>query len=215
MKIKKRIFVFCLAAVIVILIFGLFMIKNSEKEYYTLSDIRNEYVHTDNSIVVNVGSEEITQRDLCIIKYLYYKEDCVDLAVRQKSVSILAEKDGFSLSPQEEYKEIKYVCSNYEKLNLPETEINNVFKEDLIENSLDLSLYYNYITHITIKINNGEFEFKDNKYSFKYNLINYINKQNDNEKLKTPYIVRVNLAEKLALDYIDYKIEEYGITTEY
>lgn len=85
----------------------------------------------------------------------------------------------------------------------------------MIENSLDLSLYYNYITHITIKINNGEFEFKDNKYSFKYNLINYINKQNDNEKLKTPYIVRVNLAEKLALDYIDYKIEEYGITTEY
>lgn len=53
------------------------------------------------------------------------------------------------------------------------------------------------------------------KNSFKYDLFNYLNKQNDEEKLKIPYTVRIKLAENLALDYIDYKIEEYEITTEY
>lgn len=215
MKIKKKTLVLGLTAFVIIFVSALFVVQNSENEFYTLSEIRNEYVNLDDSKVASVGGEEITQRDLCIIKYLYYKKDCVDLAVRQKSVSILAEKDGFSLSPQEEYQNKKYVCNNYEKLNLPENKINQAFKEDLIENSLNLSLYYEYITNIIIKINNGEFEYNDKKNSFKYDLFNYLNKQNDEEKLKIPYTVRIKLAENLALDYIDYKIEEYEITTEY
>lgn len=215
MKIKKKTFVLALTDFVIIFVSALFVVQNSKNEFYTLSEIRNEYVNLDDSKVASVGGEEITQRDLCIIKYLYYKKDCVDLAVRQKSVSILAEKDGFSLSPQEEYQNKKYVCNNYEKLNLPENKINQAFKEDLIENSLNLSLYYEYITHIMIKINNGEFEYNDKKYSFKYDLFNYLNKQNDEEKLKIPYTVRIKIAENLALDYIDYKIEEYDIKTEY
>lgn len=163
MKIKKKTFVLALTAFVIIFVSALFVVQNSENEFYTLSEIRNEYVNLDDSKVASVCGEEITQRDLCIIKYLYYKKDCVDLAVRQKSVSILAEKDGFSLSPQEEYQNKKYVCNNYEKLNLPENKINQAFKEDLIENSLNLSLYYEYITNIIIKINNGEFEYNDKK----------------------------------------------------
>lgn len=214
MKTKNRIFVLGLIAVAVILIITLLVVHYSENEYYTLSDIRNEYVSLDDKVIVNLSGEEITQKDLCIIKYLYYKKNCIDLAVRQKSVSILAKKDGFTLSPQEEYQDKKYVCNNYEKLNLPETEINKTFKVDLIENSLDLSIYYSYISNIIIQILDCKLECDDKLFNFKYGFFKYLNEQNENGKLKTPYFVRVNLAEKLAFDYIDYKIEKYEIFPE-
>lgn len=61
-----------------------FIIQNSSEEYYDLKEISAEYAEIDNTVVATIGNEEITNRDLCIIKYLYYKEDCIDIAVRQK-----------------------------------------------------------------------------------------------------------------------------------
>lgn len=151
-----------------------FIIQNSSEEYYDLKEISAEYAEIDNTVVATIGNEEITNRDLCIIKYLYYKEDCIDIAVRQKSVAVLAEIDGFALSPQEEYQEKKYVNN---KLNLTENVTNIAFKEDLIENTLELSISNKYETYIENKILDNEFSCENKFINFEYNMFKHLQKK--------------------------------------
>lgn len=212
MKIKNKVKILILFLIFTVIIFvSLFTVLINKEEHYDLRDINAEYAGLKNSVVATVDGNEITDRDLCIIKYLYGEKDCLEIAVKQKSVKILAEKDGFSLTSQDEYKEIKYACDNYDKLNLEENTVNTEFKNDLIENQIDLAVLYEYRLLIKKQINDGEFNCDIKSVNLKYNIFKSLN---EGDKYEIPFEIKWAIIDNIADDYINCEIRNLEIEYE-
>lgn len=204
-KVKKAVIILS------VLVFAVLLtVLNNQEEHYDLRDISIEYAELDNSVVAAVNGNEITDRDLCIIKYLYGEKDCLDTAVKQKSVSILAEQKGFYLTSQQEYKETEYAVNLYEKLNLDESEVNTDFKNDLIENQIDLSVLYAYRLSVKKEINNSEFSCDIKTVNFKYNLFKTVNEK----EINIPFEIKWAIIDDIASDYINHEISNFEVTYE-
>ncbi len=78
----------------------LFYVQDNSPEKYYLENIITEYNDLNESVVAKVNDEPITNKDLCLIKYSCHSQNSVKEAIRQKSIALLAEKDGFSLSQE-------------------------------------------------------------------------------------------------------------------
>lgn len=212
MKIKNKVKILLLFLIFAVIIFDLlFAVLINKEEHYDLRDINAEYAGLKNSVVATVDGNEITDRDLCIIKYLYGEKDCLDIAVKQKSVKVLAEKDGFYLTSQDEYKETKYACDNYSKLNLEENTVNTEFKNDLIENQIDLAVLYEYRLLIKKQINDGEFNCDIKSVNLKYNIFKSLN---EGDKYEIPFEIKWAIIDDIADDYIDWEIRNLEIEYE-
>lgn len=212
MKIKNKVKKTGLILIVAVIIFTLlFAVLNNKKDHYDLREINTEYAGLKNSVVVTVDGREITNRDLCIIKYLYGEKDCLDIAIKQKSVKALAEKDGFSLTSQDEYKEIKYACDKYDKLNLEENTTNKDFKNDLIENQIELAILYEYRLFIKKQINDSEFNCDIKTVNHKYNMFKSLN---EGDKYGIPFEIKWAIIDDIADDYIDWEIRNIEIKYE-
>lgn len=204
-KVKKAVIILS------VLVFAVLLtVLNNQEEHYDLRDISIEYAELDNSVVASVNGNEITDRDLCIIKYLYGEKDCLDTAVKQKSVSILAEQKGFYLTSQQEYKETEYAVNQYEKLNLDESEVNTDFKNDLIEHQIDLSVLYAYRLSVKKEINNSEFSCDIKAVNLKYNLFKTVNEK----EINIPFEIKWAIIDDIADDYINHEISNFEVTYE-
>ena len=71
---------------------------------YTLESIRYEYLNSDRKVVAAVNDVDITNKELCLIKYSSHTNKPLEKAIEQKAIVQLAEADSFSLSESEENK---------------------------------------------------------------------------------------------------------------
>ena len=129
---KKKIIVILAIISAICFITGILgIVHNTQSEKYTIENISSEYFQSDGSTIATVNDEDITNKDICLIKYSYHTKDALNQAIEQKAIIQLANDDGFSLSQSDIEKEINYIDEVYEKLNLPENEDNIAFREDL------------------------------------------------------------------------------------
>lgn len=211
---RKKIIVVSVIVIAICFLTGtLVMVYNTQTEKYTIENISSEYFQSDNSIIATVNDENITSKDICLIKYSYHTKDALNQAIEQKAIIQLANDDGFSLSQSDIEKEINYIDGVYEKLNLPENEDNIAFSEDLKRNHLEMATSIKYQSYIEKKISHQEFSCDNEAINEKYAKYKAIYKEwedggKENSKL---YDKIWSLREEIAQDYIDYRIDQFQI----
>ena len=186
-------------------------IRYSEK--YTIENISSEYFQSDGSTIATVNDENITSKDICLIKYSYHTKDALNQAIEQKAIIQLANDDGFSLNQSDLEKEINYIDGVCEKLDLPENEDNIAFKEDLKRNHLEMATSIKYQSYIEKQISHQEFSCDNEAINEKYEKYKVVYKEwedegKGNSKL---YEKMWSLREEIAQDYIDYRIDQLQI----
>lgn len=198
---------FCITTIILV------YVKNNSSEKYYLENIITEYNDLNESVVAKVNDEPITNKDLCLIKYSCRPQNPVKEAIRQKSIALLAEEDGFSLSQEKIDKEVKYIDKAYDKLNLPETEQNIAFKSDLRNNHLEMSTSISYETYIEKQILNQEFKTSNKKINKKYEKFKSLYKKwEDTDKKDSKLFKKIwLLMDEITEDYIDDRIKEFKV----
>ena len=141
LSMKRRIIIVVLVLLcFVSIILGVyFIVHNNSSDKYTLESIRYEYLNSDRKVVAAVNDVDITNKELCLIQYSSHTNKPLEKAIEQKAIVQLAEADSFSLSESEENKEIEYITTQYEKLNLPDNEENNAFCDALIKEHLEMT----------------------------------------------------------------------------
>lgn len=210
---KKIIVIFAIIIAICFLTGILGIVHNTQSEKYTIENISSEYFQSDGSTIVTVNDENITSKDVCLIKYSYHTKNALNQTIEQKAIIQLANDDGFSLSQSDIEKEINYINGVYEKLNLPENEDAVVFKEDLKKNHLEMVTSIKYQSYIEKQILHQEFSCDDKTINEKYEKYKAIYKEwkeSDKENSKLYNEIWV-LREEIAQDYIDYRIEQFQI----
>lgn len=186
-------------------------VKNTEE--YHLENIYKDYMELDEEVVATVNGEPITNKDLLIVKYLNRPRNVIKEAISQKSIIILAQSEGFSLSKSEIDNEVKYITEDYYRLNLPETEENIKFKNHLIRNYLEICTAIRYKGHIERQIMDNEFQTDNktiNKKCEKFTRL--FTKWENSDKPNSRLFRRIwLLADEIVEDYIDYRIKEFPI----
>lgn len=211
---KKKIIV--ISAIIIAICFLtviLGIVHNTQSEKYTIENISSEYFQSDGSTIATVNDENITSKDICLIKYSYHTKDALNQAIEQKAIIQLANDDGFSLNQSVLEKEINYIDGVCEKLNLPENEDNIAFKEDLKRNHLEMATSIKYQSYIEKQISHQEFSCDNEAINEKYEKYKVVYKEwedegKGNSKL---YEKMWSLREEIAQDYIDYRIDQLQI----
>ena len=194
MKRKIIIVVLVLLCFVSIILGVYFIVHNNSSDKYTLESIRYEYLNSDRKVVAAVNDVDITNKELCLIQYSSHTNKPLEKAIEQKAIVQLAEADSFSLSESEENKEIEYITTQYEKLNLPDNEENNAFCDALIKEHLEMTTSVKYQYHIQKQIMSIYKEWEDGG--------------KENSKL---YKKIWSLREEIAQDYIDYRIDQIQI----
>lgn len=210
---KKIIVIFAIIIAICFLTGILGVVHNTQSEKYTIENISSEYFQSDGSTIATVNDENITSKDICLIKYSYHTKDALNQAIEQKAIIQLANDDGFSLSQSDIEKEINYIDGVYEKLNLPENEDNIAFREDLKRNHLEMATSIKYQSYIEKKISHQEFSCDDeliNKEYEEYKTL-YNEWEAGGKESSKLYKQIWNLREKIAQEYIQKRIEQLQI----
>lgn len=215
MKKKTKIIIVTTVLIFIFVIISGIIIyeKSNSPEQYYLENIIEEYSSLDEKVVAKVNDEPITNKDLCLIKYSCRPQNPVKEAIRQKSIALLAEEDGFSLSQEKIDKEVKYIDKAYDKLNLPETEQNIAFKSDLRNNHLEMSTSISYEAYIEKQILDQEFETSNKKINKKYEKFKSLYKKwEDTDKKDSKLFKKIwLLIDEIAQDYIEYRTKEFQI----
>lgn len=213
---KKKIKIIILTIIVIlscITTIILIYVKNNSPEKYYLENIITEYADLNESVVAKVNDEPITNKDLCLIKYSFHTQNPIKEAIEQKAIAHLANEDGFALSQEEIDKEIKYIDKAYDNLNLPDTKQNIVFKSDLRNNHLEMSISVNYEAYIKKQILNQEFETSNKEINKKYEKFKSLYKKwEDSDKKDSKLFKKIwLLMDEITEDYIDYRIKEIKI----
>lgn len=211
MKNKKSVII-ATALIAVCLFVGILIIHNTQsKNEYTLESIHNEYVQADNSIVATVNGADITSNQVCLVKYSYHTNNAVDKAIEQTAIVQLAKQSGFSLNKSDLDKETKYIESAYESLNLPNSEDNLKFKEELKRNHLEMATSIKFQEQIKTQISEQNFSCDNEKINKKYDKYKkvYNEWENGGKESKRLYNKAWSLRDDIAQDYIDYMIKQF------
>ena len=211
MKNKKSVII-ATALTAVCLFAGILIIHNTQsKNEYTLESIHNEYVQSDNSIVATVNGADITSKQVCLVKYSYHTNNAVDKAIEQTAIVQLAKQNGFSLNKSDLDKETKYIESAYESLNLPNSEDNLKFKEELKRNHLEMATSIKFQEEIKAQISEQRFSCDNEKINKKYDKFKeiYNEWENGGKESKRLYNKAWSLRENIAQDYIDCMIKQF------
>lgn len=215
MKDKKKIIVFSIITVILLCAGSVILIAASDDtaENYTLEFIYEEYLSADGSVIATVNGEAVTNKDLCIIKYLYHPSNALNQAIEQKAIAELAKSDGFSLDGAEAAKELSYIDERYETLNLPENEQNNEFKEALRINYTELVISKGYEAYIETQILRQEFSCDNKRINKKYEKYKsmYAKWENGDKADFKLYAKIWDLRETIAQDYIKYESKQIQV----
>lgn len=189
------------------------IMNNRQSEKYTIENIKQEYFILDNSVVATINDQNITNKDICLIKYLYHTKDALNQTIEQKSIVQLSNDDGFSLSESELEKESDYIDKVYEKLNLPSNEENIAFRDDLKRNHLEMVTSIKYQSYIEKQITNQEFNCNNKTIKEKYEKFKslYIEWENGGKENSKLYKKIWSLREEIAENYIQYRIKELDI----
>lgn len=212
---KKRTIIFLTITTLICVIFGILIIVHNTHtdKRYQIENISNEYFQSDDAVVATVNDNNITNREVSLVKYSYHTKNALDKAIEQKAIIQLANDDGFSLSQSDIEKEINYIDGVYEKLNLPENEDNIAFREDLKRNHLEMATSIKYQSYIEKKISHQEFCCDDeliNKEYEEYKTL-YNEWETDGKESSKLYKQIWNLREKIAQEYIQKRIEQLQI----
>lgn len=212
---KKRTIIFLAITTLIFVIFGILIIVHNTHtdKRYQIENISNEYFQSDDTVVATVNDNNITNREVSLVKYSYHTKDALNQAIEQKAIIQLANDDGFSLSQSDIEKEINYIDGVYEKLNLPENEDNIAFREDLKRNHLEMATSIKYQSYIEKKISHQEFCCDDeliNKEYEEYKTL-YNEWEAGGKKSSKLYKQIRNLREKIAQEYIQKRIEQLQI----
>lgn len=211
MKNKKSVII-ATALIAVCLFAGILIIHNTQsKNEYTLESIHNEYAQVDNSIVATVNGADITSKQVCLVKYSYHTNNAVNKAIEQTAIVQLAKQSGFSLNKSDLDKETKYIESAYESLNLPNSEDNLKFKEELKRNHLEMATSIKFQEQIKTQISEQSFSCDNEKINKKYDKYKkvYNEWENGGKESKRLYNKAWSLREDIAQDYIDYMIKQF------
>lgn len=210
---KKIIVIFAIIIAICFLTGILGVVHNTQSEKYTIENISSEYFQSDGSTIATVNDENITSKDICLIKYSYHTKDALNQAIEQKAIIQLANDDGFSLSQSDIEKEINYIDGVYEKLNLPENEDNIAFREDLKRNHLEMATSIKYQSYIEKQISHQEFSCDNEAINEKYEKYKVVYKEWEDEGKENSKLYKKmwSLREEIAQDYIDYRIDQFQI----
>lgn len=211
MKNKKSVII-ATALIAVCLFAGILIIHNTQsKNEYTLESTHNEYAQVDNSIVATVNGADITSKQVCLVKYSYHTNNAVDKAIEQTAIVQLAKQSGFSLNKSDLDKETKYIESAYESLNLPNSEDNLKFKEELKRNHLEMATSIKFQEQIRTQISEQSFSCDNEKINKKYDKYKnvYNEWENGGKESKRLYNKAWSLREDIAQDYIDYMIKQF------
>lgn len=218
MKNKKRktviITLFSLFCLCGIIFTAIIASHNNQTDKYTLENTYNTYLKSDNATVAIVDNTEITNKQLKLIQYSYKTSKPLDTAIKQTAIVRLAKADGFSLSESDLKKETDYIGKAYKELNIPESEENIAFKNDLEKNHLEMALSIKYQSHIKEQIFNQKFYCDDEEINKSYEKYKAVYKdwtdggKNNSALYKRAY----NQREKIVQDYIDYRIARLEIT---
>lgn len=211
MKNKKSVII-ATALIAVCLFAGILIIHNTQsKNEYTLESTHNEYAQVDNSIVATVNGADITSKQVCLVKYSYHTNNAVDKAIEQTAIVQLAKQSGFSLNKSDLDKETKYIESAYESLNLPNSEDNLKFKEELKRNHLEMATSIKFQEQIRTQISEQSFSCDNEKINKKYDKYKnvYNEWENGGKESKRLYNKAWSLREVIAQDYIDYMIKQF------
>lgn len=212
---KKRTIIFLTITTLICVIFGILIIVHNTHtdKRYQIENISDEYFQSDDTVVATVNDNNITKREVSLVKYSYHTKNALDKAIEQKAIIQLANDDGFSLSQSDIEKEINYIDGVYEKLNLPENEDNIAFREDLKRNHLEMATSIKYQSYIEKKISHQEFCCDDeliNKEYEEYKTL-YNEWEADGKESSKLYKQIWNLREKIAQEYIQKRIEQLQI----
>lgn len=213
MKRKIIIVVLVLLCFVSIILGVYFIVHNNSSDKYTLESIRYEYLNSDRKVVAAVNDVDITNKELCLIQYSSHTNKTLEKAIEQKAIVQLAEADSFSLSESEENKEIEYITTQYEKLNLPDNEENNAFCDALIKEHLEMTTSVKYQYHIQKQIMRQSFSSDNKAINEKYEKYKSIYKEwEDGGKENSKLYKKIwSLREEIAQDYIDYRIDQIQI----
>lgn len=212
---KKRTIIFLTITTLICVIFGILIIVHNTHtdKRYQYENISNEYFQSDDAVVATVNDNNITNREVSLVKYSYHTKNALDKAIQQKAIVQLANTDGYKLSETDLEKERDYINNTYEKLNLPDNEKNQMFKEDLIKNHLEMVTSIKYQNQIKLLILHQEFCYDDeliNKEYEEYKTL-YNEWETGGKESSKLYKQIWNLREKIAQDYIDYRIDQFQI----
>lgn len=213
MKRKIIIVVLVLLCFVSIILGVYFIVHNNSSDKYTLESIRYEYLNSDRKVVAAVNDVDITNKEVSLVKYSYHTKNALDKAIEQKAIVQLANTDGYKLSETDLEKERDYINNTYEKLNLPDNEKNQIFKEDLIKNHLEMVTSIKYQNQIKMLILHQEFCCDDeliNKEYEEYKTL-YNEWEADGKESSKLYKQICNLREKIAQEYIQKRIEQLQI----
>lgn len=110
-------------------------------------------------------------------------------------------------------KEIEYITTQYEKLNLPDNEENNAFCDALIKEHLEMTTSVKYQYHIQKQIMRQSFSSDNKAINEKYEKYKSIYKEwEDGGKENSKLYKKIwSLREEIAQDYIDYRIDQIQI----
>lgn len=213
MKRKIIIVVLVLLCFVSIILGVYFIVHNNSSDKYTLENIHYEYLNSDRKVVAAVNDVDITNKELCLIQYSSHTNKPLEKAIEQKAIVQLAEADGFSLSESEKNKEIEYITTQYEKLNLPDNEENNAFCDDLIKEHLEMTTSVKYQYHIQKQIMRQSFSSDNKAINEKYEKYRAVYREwEDGGKENTKLYDEIwSLREEIAQDYINYRIDQIQI----
>lgn len=212
---KKRTIIFLTITTLICVIFGILIIVHNTHtdKRYQIENISNEYFQSDDTVVATVNDNNITNREVSLAKYSYHTKNALDKAIEQKAIVQLANTDGYKLSKTDLEKERDYINNTYEKLNLPDNEKNQMFKEDLIKNHLEMVTSIKYQNQIKMLILHQEFCCDDeliNKEYEEYKTL-YNEWEAGGKESSKLYKQIWNLREKIAQEYIQKRIEQLQI----
>ena len=209
MKRKIIIVVLVLLCFVSIILGVYFIVHNNSSDKYTLESIRYEYLNSDRKVVAAVNDVDITNKELCLIQYSSHTNKPLEKAIEQKAIVQLAEADSFSLSESEENKEIEYITTQYEKLNLPDNEENNAFCDALIKEHLEMTTSVKYQYHIQKQIMRQSFSSDNKAINEKYEKYKSIYKEwEDGGKENSKLYKKIwSLREEIAQEYIQKRME--------
>lgn len=212
---KKRTIIFLTITTLICIIFGILIIVHNTHtdKRYQIENISNEYFQSDDTVVATVNDNNITNKEVSLVKYSYHTKNALDKAIEQKAIVQLANTDGYKLSETDLEKERDYINNTYEKLNLPDNEKNQMFKEDLIKNHLEMVTSIKYQNQIKMLILHQEFCCDDeliNKEYEEYKTL-YNEWEAGGKESSKLYKQICNLREKIAQEYIQKRIEQLQI----
>lgn len=195
------------------LIIGFCGCSNNNTESYTLENAYNDYINADNDVIATVNNYNITNKDICLIKYSYNTSKPLEQAIKQRTTVFVAENDNFALSQEDKDKEINYINERYKTLKLISSNENDEFYNALVREHLETTISIKYQYNIVKQILNQNFECDNDSINKKYEKYKKLYKkwEDGGKKNALQYKKLWSLREKIAEDYIEYKTAQFQV----